>query len=161
MFLGRGPNIEPWGTPVDRGCDTDVCFCHDTLKEWPSEIGFKPTKYKYHDVVVDCVKGCWLIQPDKNWGWNCSFDCSQDFFCDVWGIFRENPTWVTWRLVVAGGYWWQKERLTLVPSAGLCTTVVWASWGEVGDTLPCRDGMGGRKEGGIAKEYQHIPWPQR
>lgn len=33
-------------------------------------------------------------------------------------------------------------RLTLVPSAGLCTTVVWASWGEVGDTLPCREGDG-------------------
>lgn len=30
----------------------------------------------------------------------------------------------------------------MVPSAGLCTTVVWASWGEVGDTLPCREGMG-------------------
>lgn len=28
-----------------------------------------------------------------------------------------------------------------MPSAGLCTTVVCASWGEVGDTLPCREGM--------------------
>lgn len=34
-----------------------------------------------------------------------------------------------------------------MPSAGLCTTVVWASWGEVGDTLPCREGDGwGREE---------------
>lgn len=43
-------------------------------------------------------------------------------------------------------------RLTLVPSAGLCTTVVWASWGEVGDTLPCREGDGSEREedGGVA-----------
>lgn len=48
-----------------------------------------------------------------------------------------------------------KKRLTLVPSAGLCTTVVWASWGEeVGNTLPCRDGM---DEGETNTEYQHIP----
>lgn len=37
-------------------------------------------------------------------------------------------------------------RLTFVPSAGLCTTVVWASWGEVGDTLPCREGDGWERE---------------
>lgn len=41
---------------------------------------------------------------------------------------------------VSSGWWLEKEQLTLVPSAGLCTTVVWASWGEVGDTLPCREG---------------------
>lgn len=51
--------------------------------------------------------------------------------------------------------------LTLVPSAGLCTTVVWASWGEVGDTLPCRerDGsgfgrMGEGEEEGSGKGHQ-------
>lgn len=62
-----------------------------------------------------------------------------------------------------------ERGLTLVPSAGLCTTVVWASWGEVGDTLPCREGMiwvGGCAGGGggapweDAEEFQLIPWRQ-
>lgn len=47
-----------------------------------------------------------------------------------------------------------------MPSAGLCTTVVWASWGEVGDTLPCREGMGWRGTAVDAREYQLIPLPQ-
>lgn len=63
-----------------------------------------------------------------------------------------------WRLVVGG-----ERGLTLVPSAGLCTTVVWASWGEVGDTLPCREGtiLVGGWAGGLpwedAEEFQLIP----
>lgn len=62
----------------------------------------------------------------------------------------------------------EKMGLTLVPSAGLCTTVVWASWGEVGDTLPCREGDGsglggwarGKRKGvgkGTRKRCRGIP----
>lgn len=66
----------------------------------------------------------------------------------------------------------EKMGLTLVPSAGLCTTVVWASWGEVGDTLPCREGDGsglggwarGKRKGvgkGTRKRCRGIPTNKR
>lgn len=56
----------------------------------------------------------------------------------MYGVYLEK---ILHELPAGVSGWWWEEGLTLVPSAGLCTTVVWASWGEVGDTLPCREKM--------------------